>query len=95
MLESILIIIGVIIIIIGIGKEVAVMCKYIAGTYISRRQIGKPGIAHFKYMLRLVIQIPAQLIAKIGICFTIANYFNRIINPDGSMICSNNQPDFM
>ena len=80
MLECAGIILHVVVIIIGIRKEIPTSRKNISRRNIGRRQSKAVRALNFVHLTRIVIKIFTHFIAQIGIGILIADYLHRIVN---------------
>ena len=80
MLESIPVVLYVIIVIVGISKEVSVPAKNIGSAYIGLWKENISGIPDIKHFFGFIVKVFPGLIAKIGGCVPVTNDLYRVFN---------------
>ena len=90
MLESILEVIHVVIVIIGVSKEIIFHSKDIGRGYIQSRKLSILGSPYLKNFPRLKIQILSLLVPQVCRDMLISNNLVRPIYPLGPVICRQN-----
>ena len=86
MLERIFVVGHVVIVVVGIGKEVVARGKHIGGTQIWGRQMCLRGILDGKHLFWIVGQILAQFVAQIGVGVPVTDDFNRGGSTDAAVV---------
>ncbi len=77
MLEGILVILYVVIIIVGIGKEIIACGKDVGGAQVGTGQSGFVRVTYLKHFLLVVGKALAQLVAQVGVCVLVSHHLDR------------------
>ena len=78
MLERVFVVRHVIIVIVGIGKEAIARGKHVAGTDVWRGQLRLVRLFDGKHFLGIIVEVLAQLIAKVRIGVTVPDDFDGL-----------------
>ncbi len=86
-LESIAIVLHVVIVVIGIGEEIILLGE---DKFIRQVVVRKPyalGVVDLEYLLGVVVQIFAHLVAEVGICISVSYHSDGVLHLDGTVVC--------
>lgn len=86
MLKSICIKRYIVLIVVGIGKEIVASIKNIACADVRCRQPNVFGFQNIVHFLSVVLKIASQFVSQVCIQLFITHYFQRFLYSDGSMI---------
>lgn len=87
-LEGIAVIIGKVIIVIGITQVQVAFGKDERRIYIRNRQPGFSRVTECQYVLCVIVQVAAMLVAQVSRGLLISDHFHRRIYPHTSMVSS-------
>ena len=86
MLEGILVILHVIVIVVGVGKEVVLHGKDVGRAEVRTGQACPQRFLYLEYLLLVVRQILAQLVAQVRIRVPVANHLHRVVAADAAVV---------
>ena len=77
MLECVLVVGHIVVVVVGIGKEGAARGKYVRSRDIGCRELSLVRILYHEYVLRLAVEILAELISQVGVGVAVAYNLHR------------------
>ena len=91
MLEGVLIILHVIIIIVGIGKEAVARSKDVGRRELGRRQTHLERLAHLKHFAIVVAHLAPHLVAQVGVQAALAHHLRGRAHADAAVVGGQHQ----
>ena len=86
MLEGVAIVGYIIVVVVGVGKEVVTRGKDVAGRQVGSRQVSLLWVLDDEEVFGIVGEVLAQLIAQIGICIAVTDNLDGIGGTDATMV---------
>jgi len=87
-LEGVLVEVYKLIVVVGVNKEVAVLCKYVGCAYVGFWQENICGVAYLEDFLWIVVQVLSGFVAQVRIRISVTHDFYRILYANGAMVGS-------
>ena len=88
MLEGVFVVLHIMVVVVGIGKEVVVHCEDVAGGDIWRGEPEAFGAFYFIHLSVVVAEVFAELVAQVGVGVFVAYDFDGIVNTYGAVVGS-------
>ncbi len=95
MLKSVAVIVYVIIKVVGIGKKIIVPAKHVRRIDRTPGEKRITGIPDLENLTGFIFQRPPRFIPQVGVGVPVAQDFDRIINPDGTVIGGDHHIDIL
>src|SRR5690606_24816379 len=90
-LKSFIVIIGKMIIVVRIYKEIIISCKYKRGTYMKLGKLCIMWVFDHEHFFVVIVQISSLFITQVRICISVTNNLARFLYPYGAVVrCNDN-----
>ena len=86
MLESVFVVLHIMVVVVGIGKEVVVHCEDVAGGDIWRGEPEAFGAFYFIHLSVVVAEVFAELVAEVGVGVFVAHHLYCVVYMDCAVV---------
>ena len=91
MLEGVFVILNVVIVVVGVGKEVVTCSKDVCSAQVRPGQSYLMRLLNLENFLGIVAEILAQLVSQVGVGVLVAHYLYGVVASDATVVrCQDN-----
>ena len=86
MLEGVAVVLDVVVVVVGVGKEVLVLGEDVGRADVGGWQACLAGVADFVDLLGIVGKVLAQFVAQVGVGVLVAHHFHGVVGTHGTVV---------